>query len=549
MMKPQPETGVPEETARVAKAAFPKGNPYLTLRDELGSIFQDEAFAGIYPSRGQPGESPGRLALVTVLQFAEGLSDRQAAEAVRSRIEWKYLLGMELTDSGFNFSVLSEFRSRLIAGGIEQQLLDLLIEQFKERGILKPRGRQRTDSTHVEASIRDLNRLELVGETIRHALNSLAEVAPQWLRQRVPTSWYEEYGPRFEEYRLPRKQQEREALALKVGQDGYQLLNWVYDPETPVELRTLEAVETLRRVWIQQYYQEDDDIHRRKQDSMPPSEDRIVSPYDVEARYSVKRKISWIGYKAHITEVCDDDQPHLITHVETTPATLPDNQVTSSIHQALAEKALLPREHLLDTGYVDAKLLVESQAQYEVEMVGPPMPDVSWQARAGEGYDLNAFQIDWDARIVTCPQQQVATSWKETKDNQGNPTVQITFGKRVCDACPVRQSCTKATRSGRKLRLRPQPEHETLQRLRRLVKTDEFKKRYQKRAGVEGTLSQGVRSYGLRRTRYVGLAKAHLQNILTAAAINLARFDAWFRNHPIATTRKSRFASLACLAT
>jgi transposase len=157
----------PKKTARVARAAFPRGNPYLTLRDELETVYADTLFAALFPKRGQPAESPGRLALVLVLQFAEGLSDRQAAHAVRGRIDWKYLLGLELADPGFDFSVLSEFRDRLIAGGLEQLLLDELLEQFREHGLLKERGKQRSDSIHIQAAVRNLNRLECVGETMR----------------------------------------------------------------------------------------------------------------------------------------------------------------------------------------------------------------------------------------------------------------------------------------------------------------------------------------------------------------------------------------------
>ncbi|HEX2136546.1 MAG TPA: transposase, partial [Microvirga sp.] len=182
---------VPEETARVARAAFPKGTLYLTLRDELGPLYDDDLFVDLFPSRGQPAEAPWRLALVTVLQFAENLPDRQAADAVRGRIDWKYLLGLELTDPSFDSSVLCEFRARLLAGSAEQRLLDRLLTLARERGLLKARGRQRTDSTHVLAAIHVLNRLECIGETLRHALTSLAVAVPEWLRAQVPADWYE----------------------------------------------------------------------------------------------------------------------------------------------------------------------------------------------------------------------------------------------------------------------------------------------------------------------------------------------------------------------
>src|SRR5215470_3620819 len=188
------------------------------------------------------------------MQFRENLADRQAADAVRSRIDWKYLLGLDLEDPGFDFSVLSEFRDRLLMGGREQRLLDDLLERFRERGLLKERGKQRTDSTHIQAAARNLNRLECVGETLRHALNSLAESAPQWLQAHIPQDWYERYGSRFEQYRLPTTESARQRLTLQIGQDGRQLLHWVYASERAVELRQHPAVEIMRRVWVQQYY-------------------------------------------------------------------------------------------------------------------------------------------------------------------------------------------------------------------------------------------------------------------------------------------------------
>src|SRR5215213_4329578 len=193
---------VPEETARVARAAFPKGNPYLRVRDELGPIYEDRAFTELFSTRGRSAIAPAQLALVTILQFAEGLSDLQAADAVRARIDWKYLLSLELDDPGFDASVLCEFRARLLVGEQETLLLDTLLALCRERGLLKARGQQRTDSTQVLAAVRALNRLEVVGESLRHTLNVLAVVAPDWLGGQVPPEWADRYARRIEDDRL-----------------------------------------------------------------------------------------------------------------------------------------------------------------------------------------------------------------------------------------------------------------------------------------------------------------------------------------------------------
>src|SRR5713226_3075824 len=244
---------VPDETARVARAAFPKGHPYLTFRDALGTIFQDEDFSALFPAWGQPGLPPWRLALVTIMQFRENLADRQAAEAVRARIDWKYLLSLELPDPGFDFSVLRAFRDRLLAGSAEALLLEKLLERCRVLGLLKARGQQRTDSTHVLAAIRVLNRLELVAETLRAALNAVATVAPAWLQGLAPLAWYERYGRRIEDSRLPQGQASRDAYAQMVGEDGFALLDVLEAAETPEHLRELPLITTLRQTWQRHY--------------------------------------------------------------------------------------------------------------------------------------------------------------------------------------------------------------------------------------------------------------------------------------------------------
>src|SRR4051794_22339914 len=302
MLKPSPIEPVPEGTARVARAAFRKGNPLLSLRDELGGIFAEADFADLFPKLGQPGLPPWRLALVTLLQFRENLPDRQAAEAVRARIDWKYLLGLELDDPGFDHSVLCEFRSRLLAGGAEERLLGKLLDACQARGLLKARGRQRTDSTRVLASIRALNRLELVGETLRAALDELATAVPGWLREVAPKDWYRRYAHRGEDGRLPRAEAEREAYARTVGEDGFALLTLLERPEAPEELRRLPAVEVLRRVWARQFVHEDGappdggGVRRRGKDEPQPAGDPVESPYDPEARYRTRSGTAWVGY-------------------------------------------------------------------------------------------------------------------------------------------------------------------------------------------------------------------------------------------------------------
>jgi transposase len=277
---------LPEDTAEVAHAAFPQGNAYMRVLDTLGPIYQNPQFAALFPQEGQPALAPAQLALVTLFQFAEGLSDRQAADAVRARIDWKYALCLPLKDAGFDASVLCEFRARLVEHGAEAQLFETLLTALREQGFVKARGRQRTDSTHVLAAIQVLSRLELVGETLRHALNTLATVAPAWLQGWVPPEWFARYSRQFEEYRLPPGLPARTALAEQIGADGRHLLTAVAAAEAPDGLRAIPAVETLRQVWVQQFWAgpEDGALHWRAAGNLPPCSLLISSPYDPEAR-------------------------------------------------------------------------------------------------------------------------------------------------------------------------------------------------------------------------------------------------------------------------
>jgi transposase len=551
MLKPTPIEPVPEATARVARAAFRKGNPLLKLRDELGAVFADAVFADLFPRLGQPGLPPWRLALVTLLQFRENLPDRQAAEAVRARIDWKYLLGLELDDPGFDHSVLCEFRARLVGGGAEERLLHELLEACQARGLLKARGRQRTDSTRVLASIRALNRLELVGETLRAALNELATVAPDWLRDVAPKDWYGRYAHRVEDGRLPRAEAEREAYARTVGGDGFALLDLLDRPEAPEELRRLPAVGVLRRVWARHFVREDGPspggggVRRRGKDEPQPEGEPVESPYDPEARYRTRSGTAWVGYLVHLTETCDDDTVHLITHAMTTVATVHEVRCTEAIHAALAGEGLVPAEHLVDAAYVDAELLVRSREDHGIELVGPPRPSPAWQGKVEGGYTLDRFEVDWGGGRVRCPQGKLSSAWSRQVDHTGAPYVSVWFRKADCGACPARPRCTRGKHQARHLKLQPRAEHEALKAARGRIATKEGRRRYARRAGIEGTIAQGVRAFGLRRSRYRGLAKTHLQHVATAAAVNLERLAAWFRAVPRATTRTSRFATLA----
>src|SRR5215212_5839581 len=455
-LRSEPIGTIPAETARVARAAFRKGTVVMRLRDEFSALYEDEDFAALYPARGQPGLAPWRLALITVLQFLEHLSDRQAADAVRARIDWKYALGLELIDPGFHFSVLAEFRARLVAGKAEHLLLDRMLERFKERDLVKARGRQRTDSTHVLAAVHDLHLLELVAETLRAALDDLAAVAPDWLRGVAQPVWFERYARRVEDYRLPKGQEKRAALSREIGADGFLLLDAL---DAPAAARGEPMVRTLRDVWRVHYARDGGQPRLRAGTELPPVGERVQSPHDTDAHYSMKRRVAWLGYKVHVTETCDDDAAHLITHVATCPAMQPDMASTAAIHDRLAGKGLLPAEHFVDSGHVDAGLLVSSQRDHAISLGGPVRGVSTWQGRSGQGYEQRDFAVDWEHERVTCPQGKTSAIWRMARDEDGSPRVQAVFSRHDCRPCAARAFCAPGKGARRFIYFHPRPEH------------------------------------------------------------------------------------------
>ena len=569
--QPWPEPS-PEIVAAVAAMYRGKREHPLPVmvRDQLGEWLSDEQFAGAYGVRGKPGWPPSRLALVTVFQKAENLTDRQAAEAVRTRIDWKYALGLGLADPGFDDSILSEFRTRVATGGLDQVVLDTLLERLAAEGLVSAGGAMRTDSTHVISAVRDVNRLELAGEAVRACLESLAVAAPHVVAHLLDDSWGKRYAARIDTWRMPAATTKKEELALAYGRDGHTLLKAVYaaaasDPDLAF-LARLHQVEVLRVVLVQNYLTVADEqgrevIKRREAqvEGLPPGRSRITSPYDLDARWGVKRDTFWNGYKVHVTETCgtsggssdgpgaDDDEavapPHLITNVETTDATVPDNQMTAPIHARLAERHLLPDEHLVDSGYPSAELLVTSQAEFGIALVTPMLADTSPQARAGAGFDRTAFAIDFGAQQATCPQGHASSSWNPVAQ-RGADTIVITFAKGTCGPCPVRAQCTTSASGRRQLTVHPREVHQAQIAARTIQSTKAFQARYALRAGVEGTIRQGVAVTGMRRARYRGLAKTHLEHTNAAVALHLIRLHAFWNGHPLDRTRTSHLGRL-----
>jgi transposase len=562
-LQPKGLPEIPEQTVAVARAALPQGSLAMRVRDRLGEVFADEPFAGAFGVRGAPGLSPGVLSLVTVLQFTENLTDRQAAAMAVRAIDWKYAIGAELTDTGFDATVLSRFRTRLAGQGMERVVFDRLLEVCRDQDLLGPGGKQRTDSTHVISAVRDLNRTELAGESVRAALEALAVAAPVWLADAVHVP---ELAHRYEErvngWTMPSSKTKRDRLAVVFGQDALALCRAVWAPGAPGWLREIEPVAFLRRMLVQTYYVSTDArgrevIVKREADKagVPPGHLRLASPYDPDARWAAKGDdLFWLGYKVHLTETCDTPAEaeaeaealplRLITDVFTTKASVPDVKATGPVQQNLADRGLTPGEHYLDAGYPSADLIHDA-ARRGIAMVTPVPLDHSPQAKADAGFHKSAFRLDWKARQARCPQGRTSTGWFPVRQH-GRDAIVVQFARTDCHACPVQEQCTTSARGTRILSLRPKELHKTLADARAEQATKTWRAKYALRAGIEGTINQALDVTGLRRARYRGLSKVRLQHAFSATAVNVIRLDAhWNSDQPSLTPRTSRLTRLS----
>ena len=521
---------MPNETQRIGQHLLPEKNVYRLIGDELFAKLKEEDFADLYPSEGQPGFSPVILALVMVFQFMEKLPDRQAAEALRMRLDWKYALHLSLDDEGVNFSVLSEFRDRLIDGQAEGRVFETLVAQIRAMGLIKPQGKQRSDSIAMLSKVRWLSRLEIAVETLRLAVVSLVKVDGEWSSAILPPSWEDKYGERFVKERYTEK--EWKEYETNIGNDGQWLLKRLAEEGAPKELRELADVKLMETVWTQQFQEESGKMvfkELKKYDGRA----QIATPHDPEARYSRKRDTEWIGDKVQVTDTDDAGYPHIITDIVSTESNLTDYEALPDIQERLEQRQCKPAEHYVDAGYMSGANLATSESA-KIDLIGPLPFAVTAQDRMANGMTQAQFQIQIDApqKNVTCPQGHCTTKFVQIKDGW-----RFMFATQICAACPVRSRCC-AGKEGRTIRIKTH--YALMRQARTRQKTEAFKQDYaQHRSGVEGTLSALVRGNGMRVGRYIGQKKRNLQTLFTGCAANLQRTACWLAGKRPQVRRKS----------
>jgi len=508
---------VPEDTAALGQVILRPDNIYRQLGDRFNDLFPEESvFAPLYEETGRGAIAPLLTSLVTVFQMMEKVPDRLAADYVISRIDWKYALHLPLTYTGFHFTDLYAFRVRLYEHQEERLVFDQLLAKLNALGLIKARGKARTDSTHLLAVVQRLTQLELVRECLRVAVRAAVVTAAAWVENSLPSAFCETYQVRQSEFGLS-DEEVKERLA-HVRKDAFWFLAQV-DRSAPQEVRELEEVKVLRTVLSQQFPQGADGPAAKR----PNGQDVIESPHEREARYATKRGQGWIGYKVQVTESCDDDQPHLILDLKVSGALDNDSPQLLAIQSRLEAQDTSPGEHFVDQGYMSGPNLVKSELR-GIELVGIPLEDT----QGPPGFQQSDFQIDEAAQQAICPAGQKNQVWAERScpnEEDSPPAIQVRFPGAVCRQCPSFGTCTTSPQ-GRSLTLHPY--RAALWAQREKAKTPEFQVRLHRRSGIEATISELVRGYDLRFARYRGQTKTQLQAYFTAIAANLKRVIRWW---------------------
>jgi len=520
---------MPEETRRIGESLLDKGDPFRLIGDRLFEKLNEAEFADLYSSEGKPGISPVILAFVSVFEFMERLADRQAAQALRMRLDWKYALHLPLDYKGFDYSVLSEFRDRLLAGQAEARVFEKLVEEIRELGLIKEHGKQRTDSIAMLTKVRRLCRVETVVETLRLAVVSLVAADREWSEEVIPPSWEEKYGERFMRQRYSEK--EWKEYEEQIGENGQWLLQRLEKGGAPAGLQDLPEVQVLKTVWAQQFREEAGKMaytDLKKYDG----HNQIQSPHDPEARWSRKRHFEWIGDKVQLTETEDAGYPHIITDILATSSNRTDYEELSAIQERLEQRKCKPAEQYVDAGYMSGPALNNSQKK-GIDLIGPLAKLVTRQDMLPDGITQSHFQIDAKNNIVTCPKGHTATHPVPV-----NNSLSFRFPTKICAACELRSRCCTG-KAGRTIGISAY--YELTEAARARQKTEAFRKDYaQHRSGVEGSLSALVRGNGMRTGRYIGNKKRNLQALFTGCAANVKHTARWLAgNRPQIRHKKS----------
>lgn len=483
----------------------------FALRAKLESLYCED--------NGRPAVDPVMLAGVTLLQFMERVPDRVAAEHVVFHLGWKYALDLELTYGGFHPTVLVYFRDRLEQKKAERVIFDCVLELLIEMGLVKRKGKQRLDSTHILGYVKEMSRLECAVETLRVALEALGKAVPSAERPEFWGTLWALYVQSEVDWRLSKA--ERQSRYRQCGSDMEELLEWIKGRGG--QFSELEAVQQLlRRVFEEQF----EVVQGKLQPTRKRPARSIQNPHDPDAHFADKGKRQWVGYKVHVVETVDPSRlakvkgeagENFITEIVTTEAAQDEMAgLAEALKEEESHRGIKPEALYADGGYVTERTLSEAEGS-GIELLGPTRPD----PHPGP-YNADAFVVDIETKRAICPLGNPSTQWSRIRDTyMGTEYYRIEWGSQ-CDRCPVQRQCTRS-KSGRRI-LVVGLRHDLVQKRREEMRQADFSRKMHPRNGIEGTLSELVRGHGLRRTKYRGFSRVRLSHYLMGAACNVKRY-------------------------
>lgn len=472
-------------------------------------------------TNGRPAEEPIRMLGVLILQYMERLPDRQAAEACTFDLRWKHALNIPVDENAFHATSLVKFRNRLMEHGLETLGFDAVLDAMRNAGYLRKRTKQRIDSTHIVGLVKHMSSLENLRETIRLTLEQLSREKDL----SVPTDW-NIWWERYVENRFDYRATKPELIKKNVlaGQDILSVLRWAESLE--LSDASIGKVALLRRVFNENFV-EQEGVAERIVTRAPGA---VINPHDPQAQWCKKDSIctknkEWVGYKAHIAESVEPPVEHkkeptraVLTAVVTVKATASDKTGIQEVEKAIGSKKDLQAETLfVDAGYTSAAEIkrIESEGR---QLRGPVQPAPCKKGR----YSANDFEIDTTKRSAVCPSGKSNTQCSHLESKSGVISYRYEWSTH-CQACPQRGQCVPKGQKHRTVTVGGN--HNILQARRREMQTDDFKKEMHSRNGIEATISELVRGFGFRRSRYRGLQKTEMQNLLVGAACNLKRWS------------------------
>ncbi|MCO5068274.1 MAG: transposase [Kiritimatiellae bacterium] len=470
---------------------------------------------------GRPAEEPSRMLAVLILQFMEGLPDRKAVEACTYDLRWKMALWMEADEPAFHATSLVKFRNRLLKHNLVEIGFDAVLLAMRKAGYLKAHKAQRLDSTHVIGLVSHMSRLECVRETVRLAMEVLAEF-PEGTRPESWSLWWERYVQSALDFKT-----DVETLKQKMtqaGQDVRAMLAWI---DTLADaIKSMKAVAVLRRVYEENFHEADGRI---EQSRARPS-GAVRNPHDPDAQWSAKGTIpgkvkEWVGYKTQVAETLPSAKAEMkaptdavITAIVTQPAITSDHGSIKEVEAEWKREDIdKPQELYVDGGYTSGEVLAEAEREVR-EVHGP----IQAAPQHGDRFNAEEFDVRIDQRVAICPAHHASTNCSRLEEATGKINYRFEWNNKLCQTCEHRTRCLGINQTHRTLLVGQYHQH--TQTRRREMKTEAFKKRMHKRNGVEGTISELKRGYGLTRCRYRGLIKAGLQNYLIGAACNIKRW-------------------------